>query len=503
MITQVFEFMGAIFDALMLAAQAWCIGGVIFILMVARPLGDRQGEDRFRRWIKGGALALALAELLSLSAPVSSLVGRLGLSLTDALTADFALWHGAAALAALALAGLTGRLSVRRPWLLILPIIALMVAAVMTSHAASRLDGRLLLGISHISHVLAASVWIGGIPYLLGVLAHSTPIQCGPSVRRFSTMAVVSVAVLTVSAAILSYIHIRTLAGLVGGEYGGLVMVKLALLGCLLMLGLGNFLTGQRLETMGPGAVDRIKVFAEVEIGMACAVLLVAASLGGQPPPIDLPNDLVSPAQMLERITPHWPRFFDPPVITDQSWSEVNHNVSGLIVTIMGLMALLNHTGLCNWARHWPLLFTAFVWIVIRSDPDSWPMGDCAFLGCNGGDPEVIQHRLLTFLPMGFGIVEWMVRTGRITNPAVMRAFPLFCAVGGALLLTHSHQIGDTRARYLVEFTHLPMGMFGIMAGWSRWLELRADGPIRVWAGWFWPFCLTMVGLLLLDYRES
>jgi putative copper resistance protein D len=99
--------------------------------------------------------------------------------------------------------------------------------------------------------------------------------------------------------------------------------------------------------------------------------------------------------------------------------------------------------------------------------------------------------------------MEWMVRTGRVTNPALVRMFPLFCAVGGALLLTHSHQIGDTRARYLVEFTHLPMGMFGIMSGWARWLELRADGQIKRWAGWVWPVCLVMVGLLLLDYREE
>lgn len=503
MITQIFEFLGSLFDALLLAAQAWTIGGVAFALLLALPLRDYKTAERTRRWIANGAVAVAAAEILSISAPAAALIGRLGLTPFDALTADYALWHGAAALAALSLVWVAGAPSARRPLLMLIPVAGLMIAAVMTSHAASRLEGRLFLGTAHLTHVLAASIWIGGIPHLLGVLIYSPPSHCGPIVRRFSAMAMVSVLLLTVSALSLAVVHISSLSGLVGGEYGALVMVKTALFGCILLLGLGNFLAGRSLESNCSGSVKRITVFAEVELGMACAVLLVAASLGGQPPPVDLPNDLVSPAQMWDRVIPQWPLLMDPPNGDYHTWSEVNHNVSGLVVALMGILALLNHTGKCNWARHWPLMFTAFAWIVIRTDPESWPLGDCSFLGCGGGDPEVIQHRLLTLLPVGFGIVEWRVRTGRVTNPLVMHLFPLFCAVGGALLLTHSHQIGDTRSRYLVEFTHLPMGMFGIMAGWSRWLELRAEGQIKVWAGWFWPICLTMVGLLLLDYRES
>ena len=144
-----------------------------------------------------------------------------------------------------------------------------------------------------------------------------------------------------------------------------------------------------------------------------------------------------------------------------------------------------------------------FVWIVIRTDADSWPLGNCSVFGCNGGDPEVIQHRTLTLLPVGFGIVEWMLRTGRLNKPNLNYMFPMLCAVGGALLLIHNHQIGDVRDRYLVEFTHLPMGMFGILAGWGRWLELRGDAQVKRMAGWAWPVCLILVGLLLLDYREA
>lgn len=502
-VVQLFDFLGALFDAILLASQAWVVGGVAFVLLLALPLGETALAERATRWVAKGALALIAAEFLSFSAPAVDLFWGLDLSLGDVLTADFALWHGFAALSGLALAIIAfSPVAKRRPWAMVLPLVALSVAAVMTSHAASRLDGRFLLGISHLTHVFAASVWVGGIPYLLLALAEENG-STGPIVRRFSSIAATSVALLTVAAVWLSLTHVSTLAGLVGGEYGALVLVKLTLFGSLLLLGFGNLLAGRAIETQGPAATQRIRVFAEVELGLACAVLLVAASLGGQPPPVDLPNDLVSPAQMLERVMPHWPRLIDPPEITEVTWSEVNHNISGLVVFLMGLFALLNHTGRAPWAKHWPLLLTAFAWIVIRTDRESWPLGDCGPLGCGGGDPEVIQHRLLTLLPVGFGILEWRVRLGKATNPVLVRMFPLFCAVGGALLLTHSHQIGDTRSRYLVEFTHLPMGMFGIMAGWARWLELRAQGPVKRWAGWVWPICLMMVGLLLLDYRES
>jgi len=39
-----------------------------------------------------------------------------------------------------------------------------------------------------------------------------------------------------------------------------------------------------------------------------------------------------------------------------------------------------------------------------------------------------------------------------------------------------------------------------IVAGWSRWLELRSPGRI---AAWVWPACFVFIGLLLVFYREA
>ena len=81
------------------------------------------------------------------------------------------------------------------------------------------------------------------------------------------------------------------------------------------------------------------------------------------------------------------------------------------------------------------------------------------------------------------------------------------CAIGGTLLLTHSHAIANVKEQLLIEVTHTPLALAGIVAGWSRWLELRLDrtgSPLlyRV-AGWTWPVCLLLSGLILLNYRET
>jgi len=81
--------------------------------------------------------------------------------------------------------------------------------------------------------------------------------------------------------------------------------------------------------------------------------------------------------------------------------------------------------------------------------------------------------------------------------------FPLLTALGGALLLTHSHAIANVKDQLLIEVSHTPLALAGIGAGWSRWLELRTEGSIRRSAGWVWPVCFLMVGTILLNYREA
>jgi putative copper resistance protein D len=226
----------------------------------------------------------------------------------------------------------------------------------------------------------------------------------------------------------------------------------------------------------------------------------------------------------------------------DIAWSEYNHHWSGLFVVAIGILALLNRAGL-QWARHWPLIFLGLaVFLFFRSDPETWPMGDIGFLE-SFRDVEVLQHRFFVVLLIAFSFFEWRVRATNWTNrhvvvldsrpsavmveprPSVGMAlprlsavmafpllsaamvFPLLCAIGGTMLLTHSHAIANVKDQLLIELTHTPLALAGITAGWARWLEIRLNPRENslAWrvAGWVWPLCLVFCGLLLLFYREA
>jgi putative copper resistance protein D len=294
-----------------------------------------------------------------------------------------------------------------------------------------------------------------------------------------------------------------------------MVMTKAALLAALLVLGALNFFVVRRLAR-GVAAPLRLRRFVEVELGLGLTVLGAAASLTSLPPAVDVVADRATFAEVGSRFTPRWPSFSSPQLSelpvddrnaprtdADRAWSEYNHHWSGLFVLSMGLLALLHQTGRARWARHWPLIFLGLaVFLFFRSDPGSWPIGPYGFWE-SMLFAEVLQHRLFLMIIVVFGIFEWRVRTGRLAAPGYALVFPLLCAVGGGLLLTHSHASLNLKSEFLIEVTHAPLGLFGIVVGWGRWLELRlAPGgdrlPARLWA-----LGLTAVGLLLLIYRES
>lgn len=76
-------------------------------------------------------------------------------------------------------------------------------------------------------------------------------------------------------------------------------------------------------------------------------------------------------------------------------------------------------------------------------------------------------------------------------------------AVGGGLLLAHAHPLVGVKESYLMEVTHLPLGLLGVLIGWTRWLELRLPAADRRIPARIWPPALALVGLLLVLYREG
>jgi len=189
----------------------------------------------------------------------------------------------------------------------------------------------------------------------------------------------------------------------------------------------------------------------------------------------------------------------------DIAWSEYNHNCAGFVVFLMGLLALLSRSNYFPWAKIWPLAFLLLaVFLFFRADPENWPMGPNGFWE-SFAVTDVLQHRAAVVLIIVFAIFQYRVETGRVKSMAAALVFPAVCAVGGIVLLTHTHALTNVKEELLAELSHTPLAVFGLLAGWSRWLELRLPegNKARKYLAWVWPVCFIVVGLILMDYHES
>jgi putative copper resistance protein D len=112
---------------------------------------------------------------------------------------------------------------------------------------------------------------------------------------------------------------------------------------------------------------------------------------------------------------------------------------------------------------------------------------------------------VVVLLVAALATFEWAVVTARLHAPAAALVFPSVCVLGGAVLLTHTHALGNIKEELLVELSHIPLALCAVVAGWSRWLELRlpAEDHTRRILSWIWPVCFMLIGLVLLNYRES
>ncbi len=151
-------------------------------------------------------------------------------------------------------------------------------------------------------HVLAGSVWVGGIACLLIALPGATRKLEGSersrlllaNLARFSPIALGAVVVIAVTGVIQAYIDVRGFHGLLHTTYGALIIVKIMLFAFLIGLGWGNRervvpalerLVGAGRSPGGIGALARRTMRGEFAL-MLC-VFGVTAALVSYAPPID------------------------------------------------------------------------------------------------------------------------------------------------------------------------------------------------------------------------
>ncbi len=540
----IFSYLVVLLRAATLCFQSLAVGGILFLLLVTRTEELRTEEFLRSAWklIRWSALGLAIAQALFVVSNSMVLTYAADISLREVLGANYVFAGTLGVVAGLAIAYWPAVLRRSMNPAVLVPAAMMLAATVMTSHSASRMEGRTFLVSLTTLHYLTTASWIGGLPFLLLAMKRVPDTDKKARIsQNFSRLAQISVVLLFAAGLAMSWVYVGSWNAIYGTAYGIMVTTKVVLFGCLLILGAANHYIVKGLgEGNGEGARSLVR-FGEAEMGIGLAVILTATSLTSQPPGVDLTQDRVSLREIAERYSPRLPRLSSPewkelsestketlkkaaatgqsvPVSfvpgqfavgtngpADRAWSEYNHNWAGLIVFLMGILALLSRSRYFAWAKIWPLAFLGLaVFLFLRADPENWPLGPNGFWA-SFGEAEVLQHRLAVLLLIAFAAFQYLVETKRLKSQAAALVFPVVCILGGMVLLTHSHALGNIKEELLAEMSHTPLAVFGIMAGWSRWLELRLppENGARKYLAWLWPVCFIMVGLILMDYHES
>jgi putative copper resistance protein D len=539
----VFGFLVVLLRAAILCFQTIAAGGTIFLSVVTPDASLRPEEVRKPAWklIRWCALGLAFSQVFFLVVNALVLRYSTSISYTEVLSANFAIASLVAITGSLAILFWPESLRNSGSKLALIPALVVVASSVVTSHSFSRIDGRaMLVGLTSL-HYLATAAWIGGLPYLLLAMKRVSDAEARVRIsQRFSRLAQSSVAVLFLAGLGMTLVYVGSWNALYGTAYGIMVSTKIVLFGCLLLLGTANYYIAKGAGAASPAGATSLSRFGEVEIGIGLAVILAAASLTSQPPGADLTEDRVSLHEIAVRYAPRMPQLTSPPLADlspsgkemrrkaiaagikvptaflpgqsfwhpdtpgDIAWSEYNHNWAGLIVLAMGLLALLSRNKYFAWAKVWPLMFLGLaVFLFLRADPENWPLGPNGFWE-SFREADVLQHRAAVVLIILFAVFQWMVETNRVKSHAAALVFPGVCAIGGVVLLTHMHAVTNIKQEMLIELSHTPLAILGILAGWSRWLELRLppENSVRKYLAWVWPVCFVLVGMVLLDYHE-
>ena len=135
-------------------------------------------------------------------------------------------------------------------------------------------------------HIAAASLWIGGLAALVGLVWFAAPSLRRTAFARFSRLATVLVAVVIAAGTYLSIVRLPQLSDLWSTGYGHVLLVKLGLVVLALAWGaFHHFAIGPLIARADDGVLSRIGGSLAAESLVGIAVLLAAAVLVDSRPP--------------------------------------------------------------------------------------------------------------------------------------------------------------------------------------------------------------------------
>jgi putative copper export protein len=135
-------------------------------------------------------------------------------------------------------------------------------------------------------HIGAASVWIGGLATLVGLVWYGAPELRRAAFLNFSRMATVLIALVLAAGTYLSIVRLPHLHDLWTESYGRVLLIKVGLVCFALLWGaFHHFVVAPALERADTGFLTRIGRSLAGESLVGVAVLLVAAVLVDSKPP--------------------------------------------------------------------------------------------------------------------------------------------------------------------------------------------------------------------------
>lgn len=285
------------------AALALVIGPLLFRLLILRGPVSPALEHRFHLLttfatfavINVGIAAFVIRASNALQLPFGELIyGDLEpfAQKTRAGEAFLVMTVGFGTVAALLLlAWVFDRLDLRWPALLL--SVGLASGISLSGHQATEPNSTTLSELADWLHLVAASVWVGGVVTLAFLVWPLAPALRKRAFLGFSRVAVVLVGVMVLAGAYLALVRLPEVADLWQTRYGQLLLVKSAIV--LLALAWGGFhhtFVRPRLEA---GEQPRVRPSLIGESTVALAVLLAAAVLtNGAPPPVKASGAVVT-----------------------------------------------------------------------------------------------------------------------------------------------------------------------------------------------------------------
>jgi copper transport protein len=302
---------GAFLRACMLLGSFLTLGGWVFLFVILGPLRtntpemDRTSMLRIRRMLVAGMILMLLAIPAFLIIQTSSIAGRVDLtSMWLTLTATrLGLALAARTLIAIALlAVLLFRKPVERSSILAFVLGGgMLLTFTLSGHASVGSSPLLPMALDWL-HLVATAVWIGGLIAFVLVLPLPTALL-GPTIARFSSMALACVAILTASGIYAATLHLTAVSDLWLSDYGRTLLAKLILFGITIAFGAYHLLivrphTLTRIAHAATSLTDWQQRFQVSLRGEALVAILIVGTVGlltSQPLPDAQPASAAAP----------------------------------------------------------------------------------------------------------------------------------------------------------------------------------------------------------------